>query len=312
MASPSPSNFLSRAYPYFFSPERLPWTMLIASALFFLFNYLLEPFGIDHSEQKISYAFTSLIHSIFPALIIWVYFGFLNRKMGNDANWTVGKEIRNAFIVLLLIGIINWLTRDWVYDNPNNWSANYLLEEVLHAILVGGMFVAILIPLNFSRMYRQQLTDIQAISPSPQADYKLPIKTQVQADDFKLEVEKLLLAKTEGNYVEFFLAKEGGYEKLTKRISLKELEEQLQEIPWLFRTHRTYLVNLKQVANMSGNAQGYQLQVPPFPETVPVSRGMVASFKETMKAVKSSATPTKPFTLSTFSTRQLPYYWAFS
>ena len=55
------------------------------------------------------------------------------------------------------------------------------------------------------------------------------------------------------------------------RSSLKRLEEQLP-YPEMYRCHRTYIVQLRNVENVSGNSQGYRLHLKHLPHSIPVSR----------------------------------------
>ena len=54
-----------------------------------------------------------------------------------DTHWNLGKEILHISIILFLIGIADFLIRDVIYTNPNNWSLRYLWEEVRNTFLVG-------------------------------------------------------------------------------------------------------------------------------------------------------------------------------
>ena len=66
--------------------------------------------------------------------------------------------------------------------------------------------------------------------------------------------------------------------KILIRITLKELEEQLKPISSIFKTHRSYLVNLNAIQSISGNAQGYQLLLKNCSIIVPVSRSNISNF----------------------------------
>ena len=63
-------------------------------------------------------------------------------------------------------------------------------------------------------------------------------------------------------------------EKLKKTLlrgSLSRFEEQAHH-PDVVRCHRSFVVNLRQVASVSGNAQGYKLQLQNYPSPIPVAR----------------------------------------
>lgn len=156
--------------------------------------------------------------------------------------------------------------------------------------LVGTLFTAILVPMNFNRLFRKYHQEALVINASykkqglgKELSDHIHIQTQVRIDDFNLEVTKFLYAKAAGNYVEIILKEQGGTTKLLKRITIKELEKQLGPYPWITKTHRAYLVNTRKIYDIKGNAQGYQITFEDSPEKVPVSRGMVADFNQLVK-----------------------------
>ncbi|WP_273273351.1 LytTR family DNA-binding domain-containing protein [Maribacter polysiphoniae] len=115
------------------------------------------------------------------------------------------------------------------------------------------------------------------------------IKTQVKSDDFMLNPLNLIYAKSDGNYTEIHILKEEVVEKSLKRISIKELELQLNSVVTIVRTHRSYLVNINYLVKVTGNAQGYRLHLKKTDDLVPVSRNMIAQFEEHTKTLNTSA-----------------------
>ena len=67
---------------------------------------------------------------------------------------------------------------------------------------------------------------------------------------------------------------ENTLKKVTYRVILSSFEVQLKEASNLVRRHRSYIVNLKKVKNISGNAQGLKLELINQSEIIPVSRNI--------------------------------------
>ena len=155
--------------------------------------------------------------------------------------------------------------------------------------MVGILFAFILVPLNFLRLMKAHMKTAKSLNSQQQPDFSLerekllPIVTQQKSDDFDLNPEEFLFAKSEGNYLEIYFEKGDKANKVLKRMTLKELESQLQSFPHFFKTHRSFLVNLQKVAQVKGNAQGYQLEIKSFSDTLPVSRGMIHDFERKFK-----------------------------
>ena len=147
-------------------------------------------------------------------LIFYCWFSLINFLKVVEEQWTVGREILHLSLVLLIMGLANFLIRDLIYDNPDNWSVFYLFEEVRNTFLVGILLVLILVPLNFARIYGRNSgraesfqTPSEEINP-PTIDRML-IRTQLKSDDFYLQPQQFLFAKAEGNYVEIHVVEEG-------------------------------------------------------------------------------------------------------
>jgi len=84
--------------------------------------------------------------------------------------------------------------------------------------------------------------------------------------------------------VTFYIREGHAVQKKLKRISISDLETQLSGIPSVIRTHRSYLINLRHIHRISGNAQGYKLELNGVDEAVAVSRKMIPHFEARMTA----------------------------
>lgn len=66
------------------------------------------------------------------------------------------------------------------------------------------------------------------------------------------------------------------------RCSLHDSEIMLEAYPYIVHIHRAFLVNLRFVTNITGNAAGYKLDLFGVDKTLPVSKANIATFKEKM------------------------------
>ena len=284
------NNFLNQPYPFYYRGRALAIISTVIFIAVFLFGYLFEPFVVYAPEHRMNYVFICLLHALVPAVLYFLFFHLLQRRPAIDETWTVGKEIAAMFPLLIIIGIGQFLIRDLIYNNPNNWSWHYLFEELRNTMLVGILFSFVFVPANFNRLFRSNQDHAQALMAvtdqprMPLDAVPAVIRTQVKADDFVLDINRFLFARAEKNYVELFLAEDGANKKLLKRMSMKDLEAQLGHLPFLMKTHRSYLVNLRAIESLGGNAQGYKLKLRDYPETVPVSRNLIPAFEEKRKA----------------------------
>ena len=278
-------------YPFYYRGKGFLLFIAIIFLMSLGFNYLFRPFDVHVPEHKMDYFWISVIHSTTTILIALLLFPFT--RLGGpkiEEKWTVGREVLLVAVYLFLIGAVQFLIRDVIYDNPDNWSWRYFFEEIRNTFLVGLLLISILISINYNRLNGQNMKKARTLEISGERDErevfpsKCYIRTDVKGDDFEMDVSRFLFAKAEGNYVDIYIGKDAGVERLIKRISIKNLESQLTSMPYILRTHRSYLVNLHYVRNITGNAQGYRLGFRELDEMALVSRNMIPSFEEKYKA----------------------------
>ena len=252
--------------------------------LSFVFTYFFEPFEVNRAEHKISFLWICVIHSITPFVIMLLYFGVLNFFVTEETSWVLGKEVLHLAIVLLLVGIGSFLVRDILYTNPDNWSFRYLFEEIRNTFLVGMLILSFFLPLNLERLVhkfeksayhvkllkKQGLTTEQALQVS--------IHTHIPSESFQLNMDEFVFAKADGNYVEVYRKDGSNINKRIVRLTLKELKHQLEMYPFIFQTHRSYLINLNAIVSVSGNAQGYDIKLSNFSDSIPVARSRIGKF----------------------------------
>lgn len=276
-------NYFNQLYPFYYRNRKsLFIILLLFSFISFLFSYLFQPFEVNIAEHKINSNFILLIHAFIPLPIVYIYFWFVNKNVKDETSWTIGKEIFHLSIVLLLIGISDFLIRDFIYTNSNNWSFKYLFEEIRNTFLVGVLLLLIILPLNLQRLlkiYQKRATklNIKKVSNFRKLD-SVYINSSINSENFNLHIHSFLFAKVDGNYAEIYIMSENNIDKKIIRLSLKELEKQFIDFNFIFKTHRSYLVNLNHIKAVHGNAQGYKLQLDNFTSKIPVSRSRIKEF----------------------------------
>ncbi|MBF8151585.1 LytTR family transcriptional regulator [Winogradskyella sp. F6397] len=277
-------SYIKKPYPFYYEELKKVLFILCALALVsFLFTYLFEPFNVNVSEHRINSLWIVVLHSVIPIPIAFMYVFFLNKSVKNIENWTLGKEFLHLAVILFLIGLASFLIRDFIYTNPDNWSFRYLWEEIRNTFLVGSLLLIIILPLNLERLIYKHSTVLQKL-PIQQQNTKevntiAQIQTPILEEKFELDIQTFLFAKVDGNYLEIFFSTSNGFEKYLKRLTLKEFDDQLNAFSFIFKVHRSYIVNLKAITSISGNAQGYVLNLKEYTQgTIPVSRSRIQEF----------------------------------
>jgi hypothetical protein len=279
---------LRTPYPFFYDFRTALIINVILFGITFLFLFLFRPFEINEKELILNYPETALVHSLVSFILFFGLTLLLPLVRTAPYHWTLLHELIFIFTVLICIGIGQFLIRDFIYDNPNNWSWRYLLTEVKNTVLIGGLFAlvlttALLEKLKVSHVVKSSCIHIPELNTHEISNQVVTIQTQVQSDNFTLKIADFLYAKADKNYLEIQLPEQ----KLLKRISLKSFKEQLIQFPEMQQTHRSYLVNLKAISSITGNAQGYQLSLKNSTTTVPVSRNQIESFEKKLQALNA-------------------------
>lgn len=281
-------QFLTRPYPYYFEGRSL-WILLVLLAVMgVVFQYFFQPFDVNLKEHRMPFFWITVMHTAVALLIVLLASLVVRIVRIQTESWMVWKDILFLGMVLLAIGFGQFLIRDLIYDNPNNWSVGYLLEEIRNTFLIGMLFVMILVPFNQNRLYRrntERARDLSRNAIRAESGPSIQIHTQLKQDDFELDPASLLFAKADRNYVEVHMLENGALRKSLKRISLRSLEEQLDSISYIVKTHRSYLVNLQFLESVSGNAQGYHLKMKYLDTPILVSRALIPSFERRLRQV---------------------------
>ncbi|MFY0599448.1 MAG: LytTR family transcriptional regulator [Cyclobacteriaceae bacterium] len=268
-------KFTRQPYPFYYEGKSLLAIMGLLFLMTFIFNYAFEPFNVTYAEHKMDYIWISAIHSLTPAIAIF-FLSLAGIALKVEAKWNIWKEALFISFFFLTVGIIQFLIRDLIYDNANNWSWQYLLEEVKNTFMVGSLFAAILLPINFNRLNTQNIRNARVLNDTitEESQASTP-KNIIRIEETELDLTQFIFAKAEGNYLEIHL---NNHPKKLIRATLKNLETLLANHSHLIKTHRSYLVNSNYIEKVTGNAQGYQLLIKN--HKVPVSRNMIEDFNK--------------------------------
>ena len=226
----------------------------------------------------------------------------LSPRVFTEEGWTIGRHIALSLWNVVLIASGNLAYTVWQFHVQLSVHAAALF--LLVTFLVGIFPVAILTLLKERRLMRRHLENTSRLSeqiharaatessdrqePRRQALVDGQRQTNAGAEAatatvvfegasaqerFETRVGDILCLQANDNYVTIFaLNAEGGVQKALLRMTLKYAAARLQGYPFAARCHKSYIINLRRVEDITGNAQGYKLFAPPLDFSVPVSR----------------------------------------
>ncbi|QHL87998.1 LytTR family transcriptional regulator [Nibribacter ruber] len=220
------------------------------------------------------------------------FYGF--RRMApaffHESRWNVGKEILWNLVHFVTGGFLSTVYGAAMGIMP------FSLPQISYMILVAfmmGLVPAILIVLIMYLYLLQKYRPISLVRKEEPVVAPLAVESPVQnistpteqeptnthitliaengKDTLTLEAAHLLYIEASDNYCTVFYLQNNALQKHLLRSSLSRLENQITQLE-VVRCHRSYLVNLDRVQNVSGNAQGYKLHFAQTGQTVPVAR----------------------------------------
>lgn len=255
---------------------------IILGSFGFLFLLLYKPLEVD--KGHFSYEVTIGLYSIISAVTILVAI-FIIKKLNrfqNNLQWNIRKEIEAIFIVLSAAGFVIYFAGFLVEESiALRWSVWVFFDSVFKTFLVAGIPFIFFTTLNiYALSTPAKIHPYEEIPEIPPKSNPIELETTLKNEDFYFYPDEFVYAKSDGNYVQFVLDKGNKPQKRMVRCTLNNVEKQLRDFPYLYRTHRAYIVNLKKIEHISGNSLGYQLHMPFFDERIPVARSRASDFKK--------------------------------
>ncbi|MEM9830462.1 MAG: LytTR family transcriptional regulator DNA-binding domain-containing protein [Bacteroidota bacterium] len=271
-------------------PAPAPGVRNLFIAVFFgifiaLFLLFFEPFDIDITTGKDSVA--SLFFFGFITTGVLAFFTFflplIFPKLFADSHWKVKHQIIFCFIILFVIATFNGLYTNYINSLPFSWTNYWWI--INRTFVLGGIPFSFLILIDYRRknlandeVAHYILDRKRKFDQSPKPTV-WSISTDLKNETFSFDDRNFSYAVASGNYIDIYLANEKPLNYKTYRMTLASFEKQL-DVAHLKRCHRSYLVNMKKVINVTGNAQGLKLTLADQEGEVPVSRKYIPIVKQ--------------------------------
>ncbi len=252
--------------------------LVVWSGVFvFIFLAVFKPFDIQDitPNQWFYYAFLvgyGFITS-FSVLIMIEGIGRLLPNVFSEKNWKIKHEVAFVVSLISLITVFNYFYTVFISDLP--FSSETFIFMLFATVSVSFFPAVSFVMFRYVRNVRQYSRPSTVLSVERKEEIKrefIELFAENQRDSVTLSPENLLFIESDDNYSTVFFTQQNRIQKKLLRNTLTRLEAQVESFPTLRRCHRSYLVNLKKVSRVSGNAQGYRLHLHDTDEIVPVSR----------------------------------------
>ena len=294
-------SFLQQPYPFGDNVRRKLAFCGGVGLFVSLFLAVFEPFGFDElpSSTKwrhaLLFGFVTFLISSFFQIALPKFFP----KPFREEVWRSWKEIVYLLTTTLFIGAGNYGLMLILYPQ-NTELANFLRAELI-TLQVGIFPICFIVFKKQITMYRRYATEARAVTEDMHTEEKslkveeaavnvakIVLRGDNQKEELVLFPNDLFFISSADNYVQIRYLQEGVQKSMLMRSTLKKMEEQLAPASSFFRCHRMYIVNLKLVSTVTGNAQGLKLHLPGLDEQIPVSRNLTETVKERLHQLSHS------------------------
>ena len=274
-------NFLRKSYPFNDDLRQNTKLIFLISLVLFLLLFLFQPFDIMVlTKQEKYFLIGGLIVVTFMALSInLLLIPSVLSQWGLFKNWNVLKEILWNIWIMFTIS-----TGYFIYFGMTG-SFAFSFFVLIKILIISAIPISIFIPYNRNRLLRSHLQSALKLNrylekktnPRPEIVH---LKSDYEKDNLSVDVNTLLYIRSASNYIEVYWEDKDEARFQMIRCTLKYAEEAFRNYPYIFRCHRTYIVNINKIIKVEGSSQGYILYVGSASHKVMVSRNYIPKFKE--------------------------------
>lgn len=278
--------FLNKPYPFNEDLKRNTKIIFFISIGIFIFLLLFQPININElpNQQKIylmiglgviTFLSFSLNLLIIPSLAPRIF-------LKNE--WIIWKEILwNLW--MLFTTALGYLASYKVLG-----ILEFDLNMVMKLLLIAIVPLTLLIIFNQNRLLRLHLKTANEMNAwlkesKTDAEKLVHFDSEYQKDKLSIKVKLLLLIRSADNYIEVFWKDGNGIKSQLIRSSLTRAQELLHDYNYIFKCHRSFLVNVNLIDRVEGNSQGYRLFFENLDFDVPVSKISINQLKEIIRGL---------------------------
>jgi len=273
-------NWLNKPYPFVNEMKHKLLISFSFGLFVYMFLLIFQPFGISEvignkSVYLLGFGLITTLVLLFNYTILPALFP----KYFDLDEWKIKNEISFIILNITIITILNYLYNSFVgYDVSQQHSLFYF---VLFTVSVGFfpvIFLVFITELFLNRKHQHMASminsKIQIGKEFVETDSmpSIEIISESKTEGFVISENDLLFIKSEDNYCKVYFKENNEIKKQLLRITLKNIEEQLQPFTDIIRNHRSYIVNKKQISRITGNARAYYLHFEGCAESIPISR----------------------------------------
>jgi hypothetical protein len=274
-------NVFNNPYPFSDDLKHNTKIIFFTSLGVFAFLFLFQPFDINSLPVKERYYLLSGLAGItFLSLSInLLLIPSLFPKKFTSEGWNIKKEILWNLWILFTI-----LVGYFFYTNSLG-AMKFGFNMVIKLLLTAVVPLSVLIIVNHNKMLREHLKMADELSKKLKENKLIQEKiihfnSDYQKDSLAINVSLLLFIRSANNYIEVFWKDVNSIRNQMVRCSMAYAEEILKEHKFIFKCHRSFIVNINFIDRIEGNSEGYKIFFENVAFPVPVSKNFVGRLRE--------------------------------
>ena len=296
------SVFLRQPFPFYIPLTRILCFSFTTGLFVSVFLLVFKPFGsgdyILEGRTWILWGYGFVTFFILLVdMLVWpaVFPGFFN-----ETKWNVARGIGFQFWHIISIGAANLLYAALVGEKEIRLLAvpGYLLQALavgFFPITLGIFSIHSILLKKYAESTRRINDNILALESQTADSEKnseiVAFSSEGGKEEVEIRLQDLLFIKSADNYVEIYKTENDQIKMIFLRSSLKRIEQTLKDHPFLFKCHRAFLVNIKNISKVAGNSQGYKLIFKGIEYAIPVSRYTSKNLFKLITRPRSSRNP---------------------
>ena len=277
------SEKLKSPFPFYLNDDRKNLVFILALSLFVVFFlHVYRPYSFHAAlttAQEFLFGGVTFVALIINIIVLPKLFP----NFFDVLHWTIGKYILLTTFHLIVIGIASTLI-DIFYICPERTVWENFVGANLQVALTGAIPITIMFLFLKNTMLRENLKNAlianQELDKIKSLKKETPVKSSTNytitihsdtSETLDLHLPELLFIEADDNYSTVYWKNADGIQKRLLRVNLKSIESQINNV-YAIRCHRSFIVNVGAISNITGNANGYKLQVLDTEFFIPVSR----------------------------------------
>ena len=254
-------NTLKKQLHFLASTRRILVVGLILCIYLSFIVIVLQPFDTSQFQSEYKTALLSG-YGILTGIVFIIHAGFekmVYRRAGKV--WSVGHEIISTLLFCLFIGTVLYLYNRTVV----NAGLDYTLATYWRFLSVT---VICMIPVFIPPMlYLRQKFGERIIPP---AKSSIVLTGENKNEILTMDRDQLLFIRAVENYVEICFIDQ--HRKVLSRTFRQTLSNVCEQLPFLEKCHRSYLVNVSTIKEITGNSQGAKISFVVGEKEIPLSK----------------------------------------